>query len=351
MYRRRFVKKEEKPVIPTTIDGFGYVIKENGEIRHKQTDEPYKFDFLARDRPYNEERYKVFIDLVGDVVEEKLQAAPYNFQKVIVPIGADPSKDVHSYIYMTPNAMTTTDKVIVFIPGNHTRIGQWSRRVMCDESIVTGSMMHITDLVREKGYEVIILNSNGNYWYDNRAWDAPKAHCTEIIEVPGSETPENHCQYVFHHFIRNVKAEKVAVLAMGWGGHGFTLALNNEFDFIKEHVKAVAMTNSVHARDLIEGEGKRAFMFDNCVNWVVSTAKKGEVLQDLRYGCTSISSEQEIADFTLNAMLEDIMRFIYIKMGDIEPAQEESEDEDDGNRELTKEELADLENIDMLSVE
>lgn len=31
-------------------------------------------------------------------------------------------------------------------------------------------MMHITDLVREKGYEVIILNSNGNYWYDNRAW-------------------------------------------------------------------------------------------------------------------------------------------------------------------------------------
>lgn len=30
--------------------------------------------------------------------------------------------------------------------------------------------MHITDLVREKGYEVIILNSNANYWYDNRAW-------------------------------------------------------------------------------------------------------------------------------------------------------------------------------------
>lgn len=162
---------------------------------------------------------------------------------------------------------------------------------------------------------------------------------------------------------------------------------------MKERVKAVAMTNSVHARDLIEGEGKRAFMFDvsginitclafflnisvmpldqNCVNWVVSTAKKGEVLQDLRYGCTSISSgkcyisssfffflqfffgyvEQEIADFTLNAMLEDIMRFIYIKMGDIEPAQEESEDEDDENRELTKEELADLEDIDILSVE
>lgn len=30
--------------------------------------------------------------------------------------------------------------------------------------------MQIADLVREKGYEVIVLNPNGNYWYDNRAW-------------------------------------------------------------------------------------------------------------------------------------------------------------------------------------
>ncbi|KAG2198536.1 hypothetical protein INT47_008640 [Mucor saturninus] len=351
MYRRRKIVKEEKPVIPDNIRDFGYVVKDNGEIRSIHRDEPYEFDYLPKDRPYNEERYKKFIDLVGDVVEEKLQAAPYNFQKVIVPIGADPTKDVHSYIYMTPNAMTTTGKVIVFIPGNHTRIGQWSRRVMCDESIVTGSMMHITDLVREKGYEVIILNSNGNYWYDNRAWDSPKVHCSEMTVVPENDNPENHCQYVFHNFIRNVKAEKVAVLAMGWGGHSFTLALNNEFDFIKDRVKAVAMTNSVHARDLIEGDGRRAFMFDNCVNWVVSNAKKGETVQDLRFGCTSISSELEIADFTLNTMLDDIMKFIYIKMGDIEPVVEESDEEDDENRELTKEELAELDNIDMLSVE
>lgn len=33
-------------------------------------------------------------------------------------------------------------------------------------------------------------------------------------------------------------------------------------DFIKDRVKAVAMANSVHARDLIEGESRRAFMFN-----------------------------------------------------------------------------------------
>ncbi|KAG1437571.1 hypothetical protein G6F56_013037 [Rhizopus delemar] len=87
---------------------------------------------------------------------------------------------------MTPNAMTTTDKLIVFIPGSHTRIGQWSRRVVCDENIYTGSMMDITRRVQEKGYEAIILNPNGNYWYNNKAWDCPEPHMTRLTLVPGN---------------------------------------------------------------------------------------------------------------------------------------------------------------------
>jgi hypothetical protein len=60
----------------------------------------------------------------------------------------------------------------------------------------------------------------------------------------------------------------------------------------------------------------------------------------------------EIADFTLTTMLDDILKFIYIKMGDIEPGQvDEQDDEDTENRELSKEELAELNNLDILSVE
>jgi hypothetical protein len=33
MYRRRIVIKEEKPVIPDNIKDFGYILKENGEVR------------------------------------------------------------------------------------------------------------------------------------------------------------------------------------------------------------------------------------------------------------------------------------------------------------------------------
>lgn len=48
-------------------------------------------------------------------------------------------------------------------------------------------------------------------------------------------------------------------------------------------------------------------------------------------------------------MLDDIMKFIFVKMGDIEPDSVESDDEE--NRELTKEELEELNDMEILSVE
>jgi len=81
MYRRRKVNVEEKPPIPDNLEDFGYVLKENGEVRSitqgsclvvwankyeslthfLNTDLPYEFDYLPKDRPYNEERYDKFI--------------------------------------------------------------------------------------------------------------------------------------------------------------------------------------------------------------------------------------------------------------------------------------------------
>ncbi|OBZ87317.1 hypothetical protein A0J61_04645 [Choanephora cucurbitarum] len=326
MYRRRKPVTETKPPIPDTLEEFGYRLKENGEVRSISLDEPYVFDYLPKDRPYNEKRYDRFMDIIGDEIEKRLQAAPYDYQKVYLPVGAS-EQEVHSYFYMTPNALTTTDKLLVMIPNNATRIGQWSKRVICDQNIFTGSMMQVTELVKEKGYEAIILNTNGNFWHEGRAQNTFPAHASKIIEIPGSETPEKHCEYVFEHFIKNAKAEKIAVMATGWGGHCFALTLNHEFDFIRQKVKVIAMTDSAHGSDLIEGSDKRTFMFENCINWIVNAKPKGEIVQDPRFGCTCISSALEINDFTLTEMLNDIMKFIFVKMGDIEPDQEEEEED------------------------
>ncbi|RCH78872.1 hypothetical protein CU098_004294, partial [Rhizopus stolonifer] len=105
---------------------------------------------------------------------------------------------------------------------------------------------------------------------------------------------------------------------------------------LKDRIKCVAMSNSVHTRDLIKNEGARAWLFSNGINWLVSQKEKGATITDPRFGCTCISSNLEIADFTLTECIDEIMDFIFIKMGDIEPKEvEETEvEEEDLQKEL-----------------
>lgn len=49
MYRRRYKKKQET-TFPDSIEGFGYVVKENGEIRHKEKGTDKEKALLPHDR-------------------------------------------------------------------------------------------------------------------------------------------------------------------------------------------------------------------------------------------------------------------------------------------------------------
>ncbi|KAF7721648.1 hypothetical protein EC973_004324 [Apophysomyces ossiformis] len=328
MYRRK-PKRVERPVFPNTIEGFGYIVKENGEIRSKENDTPYEFQVIPKDQSYNEARYKAFIDLVGDLVEERLQNN-LGFKKVIVPVNADPSKnEPHSYIYMTPNALTTMDKLAILFPGHNNRIGQWSKRAMCDENIESGSMIRVSRLLQSQGYEVILLNSNGNFWVDNKT----------SVRIP-FRRPVILSLRSFQILNSKAQANRMAVIANGWGGSNFTDLLNNHFDFIKSRVRAVTIANSTHTLDLIHGSDKRAWMIDNVVNWSVGQEAKGEVINDRRFGCTCLSAAVELADFVLPSCLPEMLRFIGVKMGEITEMENESDGEEDGK--LTAEEEAEV---------
>ncbi|KAI8343963.1 hypothetical protein BC941DRAFT_464202 [Chlamydoabsidia padenii] len=327
---KRKQKKQTEP-IPTTIDGFGYVIKENGAVRSKTTDSQYVFEYQPKDFAYNEARYNVFIGLLGDVIEEKLQQAPYGFQKVTVPLEADPAKDEpHTYFYMTPNALTTKDKLVVFIPGTQTRVGQWCKRVLCDESIYAGSMLDMAKDMIDRGYEVIILNPNGIMWYDNASHEMPPLKFEPWTVIPGNESPEEHCQYVFRHFVRQSQAEKIGVVALGYGGHCFAELLNDHFDIIKPKVVGVAIANTSHLSDNIHGSDKRAWMYDHVVNWTVSDQPKGENVPNNLIGCSSVSAgpDADLPDYILWKSADDMVKFIGIKMGEITLDEEDDLDEE-----------------------
>ncbi|ORZ13698.1 hypothetical protein BCR42DRAFT_418884 [Absidia repens] len=351
MFRGKRKAKKENPPIPITIDDFGYVVKDDGTVRSKTTDLRYEFSFDPKDHAYNESRYRVFIDLLGDIVEERLQQTPLNFQKVIVPEGADPSKnDPHTYFYMTPNALKNTGKLVLLIPGTQTRVGQWSKRVMCDESLQAGSMINMAKYLIENDHEVIIFNPNGGMWYDNAPHDMPPLKANDMWStIPGSESPEQHCQYVFRHFVRQAQAEKIGVIALGYGGHCFTDMINENFDIVKSKVVGVALANSTHLSAYINGQDKRAWMINHVVNWVLSDQPKGEDVPNTLIGCTSVSSgpEAELPEYVLWKCAADMMNFIGIKMGDIIVDESDEQEEESTDAILADEELA--EHLDIFS--
>ncbi|CAO3608193.1 unnamed protein product [Cunninghamella echinulata] len=262
MYRgkKKTTNKVTDP-IPTTLDGFGYIIKDDGSVRSKTTDSPYVYEYDKKDIDYNEARYRVFMDLIGDVIEERLQQEPLLFQKVTVPKEADPTKnESHTYIYMTPNALTTTENLLLFIAGTCTRIGQWSKRVLNEETIQGGSVIDMALEARKNGVEMIIFNPNGNIWYDNASHDMiPKKKVYEY--VPENESPEKHCRYIYNHFIRQSKAEKINIVASGHGGICFIDLLNNYYDELKSRVTGVVIAHSYHTKSMID-EDKHTWVFN-----------------------------------------------------------------------------------------
>jgi hypothetical protein len=115
--------------------------------------------------------YFYFPEIIADMVVQKLEQPPLNMVKAAVPANVTiGSSEPHTYILMTPDALTTPDKLLILIPGSQISLGQWSRRVMCDDNINEGSMISTSLKALEQGYQVIITNPNANYWSDNQSW-------------------------------------------------------------------------------------------------------------------------------------------------------------------------------------
>jgi hypothetical protein len=123
------------------------------------------------------------------MVIQKLEQKPLAMIKAPIPINATlGSSDPHTFIFLSENALTTTDKLMVLIPGSQVPIGQWSRRVMCDENINDGSMITVCEKAFSQGYEVIITNPNANYWSANQSWVS--ARRSQFLSTP-SANPSN----------------------------------------------------------------------------------------------------------------------------------------------------------------
>ncbi|KAM3581395.1 hypothetical protein VKS41_006220 [Umbelopsis sp. WA50703] len=171
---------------PTTMEEFGYHFDENGKLRQLSNgikridihgrritmpalilfllDEPFQYEVERGNRQYNQAHYEALGACIGHHIEEVLMTK-YHLQRLQVPL-KEPNdhEDIpRSHIYISQNTLTTADTLLVLLQGSGTiRPGQWSRRVIMNESLELGSMFPYIERAQRNGWSIMILNPNYN---------------------------------------------------------------------------------------------------------------------------------------------------------------------------------------------
>ncbi|XP_032132285.1 cotranscriptional regulator FAM172A isoform X14 [Sapajus apella] len=205
------MKKDEPPLdFPDTLEGFEYAFNEKGQLRHIKTGEPFVFNYREDLHRWNQKRYEALGEIITKYVYELLEK-DCNLKKISIPVDATETEP-KSFIYMSEDALTNPQKLMVLIHGSGVvRAGQWARRLIINEDLDSGTQIpFIKRAVDENG------------------------------------SPEEHAIYVWDHFIAQSAAENVFFVAHSYGGLAFVeLMIQREAD-VKNKVTAVALTDSVH---------------------------------------------------------------------------------------------------------
>ncbi|CAM5114277.1 unnamed protein product [Eretmochelys imbricata] len=185
------MKKDEPPLeFPDTLEGFEYAFNEKGQLRHIKTGEPFVFNYREDLHRWNQKRYEALGEIITKYVYELLEKECH-LKKVTLPVDATESEP-KSFIFMSEDALTNPDKLMVLIHGSGVvRAGQWARRLIINEDLDSGTQIpyikraiegqfwhqgreqHSVDREEKRltvpcpwgqeGYGVIVLNPNENY--------------------------------------------------------------------------------------------------------------------------------------------------------------------------------------------
>uniref|UniRef100_A0A8B9DJ40 Family with sequence similarity 172 member A n=1 Tax=Anser cygnoides TaxID=8845 RepID=A0A8B9DJ40_ANSCY len=320
------MKKDEPPLeFPDTLEGFEYIFNEKGQLRHAKTGEPFVFNYREDLHRWNQKRYEALGEVDATESEPK------------------------SFIFMSEDALTNPDKLLVLIHGNGVvRAGQWARRLIINEDLDSGTQIPYIKRAIEEGYGVIVLNPNENYievektkaqvHLSSDSSDEPaekrerkdkiqketkkrrdfyekyrnpqKEKETMQMYIRDNGSPEEHAIYVWDHFISQSAAENVFFVAHSYGGLAFVELMIQREAEVKNKVTAVALTDSVHNVWHQEaGKTIREWMRENCFNWVSSSEPLDTAVESMLPDCPRVSAGTERHELTSWKSFPSVFRF------------------------------------------
>uniref|UniRef100_A0A8D0L5P2 ARB2 cotranscriptional regulator A n=1 Tax=Sphenodon punctatus TaxID=8508 RepID=A0A8D0L5P2_SPHPU len=335
------MKKDEPPLeFPDTLEEFEYAFNEKGQLRHTKTGEPFVFNYREDLHRWNQKSYEALGEVDATDSEPK------------------------SFIFMSEDAMTNPDKLMVLIHGSGVvRAGQWARRLIINDDLDSGTQIPYIKRATEEGYGVIVLNPNENYIEvektkvqvqpssDSSDEPAEKRERKDKIQketkkrrdfyekyrnpqkeketvqlyIRDNGSPEEHAIYVWDHFISQSAAENVFFVAHSYGGLAFVELMIQREAEVKNKVTAVALTDSVHNVWHQEaGKAIREWMRENCCNWVSSSEPLDTSVESMLPDCPRVSAGTERHELTSWQSFASVFKFfgeaVEAKHSSVKPA-------------------------------
>uniref|UniRef100_A0A3B4DA91 Arb2 domain-containing protein n=1 Tax=Pygocentrus nattereri TaxID=42514 RepID=A0A3B4DA91_PYGNA len=341
------MKKDEPPLIfPKTLEEFEYTFNEHGQLRHTTTGDPFVFNYKEDLHRWNQKRYEALGEIITQYVYECLEK-DCKLRKEMLPVDAT-EDEPKSFIYLSEDALTNADKLLVLIQGSGVvRVGQWARRLIINEDLNSGTQIPFINRAMKEGYGVIVLNPNENFLEVEKVPEAEqsapdtsdepaekrerkeeregkkkkdfyekyrnpqKERETERIPIRENSSPEEHTLYVWDHFISKSLAENIFVVAHSYGGLSFVELLIQREDEVKSHVSAVAMTDSVH--NVWHQEANRSiqeWLKERCCNWVSSSEPLDTPVDPMLPDCLRLSAGHPLHFLKRTHVLKETTRLI-----------------------------------------
>ena len=254
---RQYLYARERPYdpyFPTTLEGFGYQF-DCGKLVHIDTGEPFMFEAIPGNNDYNQRRYEALGEIITDTVYNMLEN---EVGLIRIPVPSDCSRMASSFIFVSDGALTSRGKLMVLVHGSGAvRAGQWSRRLIMNDSLTSGTQLPYITRALQEGYGVVVMNTNRNSVVVNDT----------VRLVRGSSTAESHGCTVWKDYILASPARRIDIVAHSYGGKVTVEMMRMFFEDFRRRVHKIAFTDSVHSLTGLD-RVSYGWIRKHALNWV-----------------------------------------------------------------------------------
>lgn len=285
---------------PTTLTEFGYKFNAEGKLctidktTGVLTNDSFEF-CVSEDPKYNQKRYEALGDIINEYVYELLEEKGLKRQPL--PKGNNTPQALKSFIFGSEGALEK-DKIIVFMHGSGVvRAGQWARRLIINDSLMTGTQIPYIEKAKELGYGIFVLNTNDNVRMVN---GRPQ-------KIKGSGDPHEHLDTAWTDYIGRCRnAKSIAIVAHSYGGECAVRFAKQHPDEFEKKVFAVALTDSVH----IAPSGGVKYILKVARNWACSNKPLDTPLPSVTGDIERVSAGDTVHEMSSASCMESVFAFL-----------------------------------------